>query len=170
MAISPNGYIAREDGDEDWLPSEGWDEFLLLAKKFNNIVMGRETYEQVTKRYKDYNFNNVDCDHKLIVTHKDDLVVPEGYTVVHSPQEAIEHLQAKELPDLLLIGGGNLNSSFMKRGLINEIQLTINPYIIGSGRSFVSPDQFDLSLELIDSTVLSKGRVQIRYKVAKLAQ
>ena len=44
MAISPNGLIARENGEEDWLPSEGWDEFLIDAKAFKNIVMGRETY------------------------------------------------------------------------------------------------------------------------------
>ncbi len=168
MAISPNGYIAREDGDEDWLPTEGWDEFLELAKKFNNIVMGRETYEQVTARYQDYNFNNVECDHKIIVTRNNAFVAPEGYIVVHSPEEAIDYSRDKGLAELFLIGGGKLNTEFMKRGLINEIQLTINPYIIGAGRSFVAPDQLDLPLELIDSTVLSKGRVQIRYKVAEL--
>ena len=27
-AISLNGMIAREDGQEDWLPSEGWIDFL----------------------------------------------------------------------------------------------------------------------------------------------
>ena len=50
MVISPNGYIAREDGSEDWLPEDGWDEFVALAKKFNNIVMGRETFTQVMSR------------------------------------------------------------------------------------------------------------------------
>lgn len=52
MTISPNGLIARDDGDEDWLPSEGWDDFISEVKHYDNIVMGRETYEQVTTRYR----------------------------------------------------------------------------------------------------------------------
>lgn len=43
MAISPNGLIVRDNGDEEWLPEEGWAEFVKEAMLFNNIVMGRET-------------------------------------------------------------------------------------------------------------------------------
>lgn len=166
MAISPNGYIAREDGDEDWLPSEGWDEFLLLAKELNNIVMGRETYDQVTTRYKDYNFNNVECDHKVIVTRDENFNSPEGYVVVHSPEEAVSYIEDTGLNKLFLIGGGKLNSEFFKRKLIDEIQLTINPYIIGKGRLFISPEDFDVSLKLIETKELPGGRVRIKYSVA----
>lgn len=165
MAISPNGYIAREDGDEDWLPSAGWDEFVVLAKEFNNIVMGRETYDQITARYKDYNFDNVECDHKVIVTRDNDFIAPTGYTVVHSPEEALHYIEKTGMETLFLIGGGKLNSEFFKRRLIHEVQLTVNPYIIGKGRSFISPEEFDAPLELIETNELSGGRVQIKYRV-----
>jgi dihydrofolate reductase len=165
MAISPNGYIAREDGDEDWLPSEGWDEFLELSKVFNNIVMGRETYEQVTNRYIDYNFNNVECEFKIIVTKNKQFDAPVGYTIVHSPEEAIQFVNSKGMDELFLIGGGKLNSEFIKRRLVNEIRLTITPYIIGKGRSFIGTEDFDLPLELVGHKELSKGRVQLIYKV-----
>lgn len=165
MAISPNGYIAREDGDEDWLPSDGWDEFLELAKTLNNIVMGRETFEQVTKRYKNYNFNNVECEYKIIVTRDKQFTAPKNYVVVHSPEEAVSFVESRGLGELFLIGGGKLNSEFLKRKLVNTIQLTINPYIIGKGRSFISPEDFDLSLRLVDHKELSKGRVQLKYSV-----
>jgi len=165
MAISPNGYIAREDGDEDWLPSEGWDEFLVLAKELNNIVMGRETYTQVTTRYADYNFNNVDCEHKVIVTRDYDFVSPEGYSVVYSPEEAMKYIEDKGLEKLLLIGGGKLSSEFFKQKLVNELQLTVNPYIIGKGRSFIAPEDFDAELKLDRVNELSGGRVQLKYSV-----
>lgn len=165
MAISPNGYIAREDGDEDWLPSEGWDEFLPIAKKLNNIVMGRETYEQVTARYGDDNFDSVECDYKIIITHDRDFKAPDNYKIVYSPEEAIDFIESKNLDTLFLIGGGKLNSEFAKRGLIDEIQLTINPYIIGKGRPFLYPDDFDLNLKFVECNQISGGRVQIKYKV-----
>lgn len=167
MSISPNGMIAREDGDEDWLPSEGWDDFLEDAKRFNNIVMGRETYEQVTARYEDYNFDNVYCDHKVIITNQPNFKAPEGYTVLHSPEEAMSFVKDKGLDTLFLIGGGKLNSQFMKRGLVDEIHLTINLYIIGKGRSFLSPEDFETSLSLISHKELPKGRIQLIYKVER---
>ncbi len=59
MAVSLNGLIAREDGQEDWLPSEGWDDFVNDVAKFKNFVMGRETYELVQNLYPDHNFDGI---------------------------------------------------------------------------------------------------------------
>lgn len=165
MAISPNGLIARENGEEDWLPSEGWDEFLVDAKEFKNIVMGRETYELVQKLYENYNFDSVETDNKVIVTRNADFQAGGAYTIVYSPEGAIEYLKSKNIEQVLLIGGGKLNSEFIKRNLINEIWLTLTPYIIGKGRPFISPDDFDLPLELIECKELSKGRLRIKYAV-----
>lgn len=165
MAISPNGLIARDDGDEDWLPSEGWDDFVNEVKHYGNIVMGRETYEQVTARYEDYNFDSIRCKYKIIVTRNSKFTAPAGYTVVHSPEEAVQFLQEQDVKELFLIGGGKLNSEFAKRGLINEIHLTLNPYIIGTGRPFLSREEFDLPLQLISHKELSKGRLQVHYLV-----
>lgn len=167
MVISPNGYIAREDGSEDWLPDEGWEEFVELAKQTNNIVMGRETYSQVTNRYKDYNFDSVPCEHKVIVTRNEKFQAPNGYKVVYSPEEAIQHLQSKGIEKIFLIGGGKLNSEFMRKGLVDELQLTVNPYIIGRGRSFLSPDDFEMPLKLVKHSKLSGGRIKLKYIVQK---
>jgi dihydrofolate reductase len=165
MVISPNGFIARENGDEDWLPSEGWDDFVTEAKQYDNIVMGRETYEQITAKYKDENFDDVDVAHKLIVTNNQEFRVPSNYTIVHSPEEAIEYLKKQGIKTLFLIGGGQLNASFAKRGLVNQIQLTVTPYIIGKGRPFLAFDDFEFGMTLIQTKRLSLGRVRLVYKV-----
>jgi dihydrofolate reductase len=165
MVISPNGFIARENGDEDWLPSAGWDDFVAEAKEYNNIVMGRETYEQVTEKYEDENFDNVQVDHKVIVTNNKDFQAPESYTIVHSPEEAIEYLEKVGVSALFLIGGGVLNAAFAKRNLVNQIQLTITPYIIGKGRPFLAFDNIEFGLTLLGVKQLTLGRVRLVYKV-----
>lgn len=167
MSISPNGLIARENGDESWLPSENWTDFLELAKSMNNIVMGREAYQQVTTRYKKYNFDNVECEHKLIVTRDKTFMTLNGYSIVYSPEQAVQYMEEKGVKTMLLIGGGNLNSSFIKAGLIDEIQLTICPYIIGEGRPFIGPDDFDLPLKLASHEEVPEGRIRVRYEVIK---
>lgn len=167
MAISPNGLIARENGDEDWVPIENWDDMLKLAKSANNIVMGRETYEQVTARFKTGNFDNVEAEHKLIVTRDKKFMTLNGYTIVYSPEQAVTYLEEKGVKTLFLLGGGTLVTSFIKAGLIDEIHLTINPYIIGKGRPFISPDDFDLPLKLGGTETLEGDRVKVKYEVIK---
>lgn len=167
MVISPNGFIARENGDEDWLPSDGWDDFVEEAKQYNNIVMGRETYEQVTAKYEDENFDNVDVEHKIIVTKNSTFTAPAGYTIVHDPDEAMAYLKKNGIKILFLIGGGVLNAAFAERKLIDQIQLTITPYIIGKGRPVLAPDDYELGLTLKSVKQLSIGRVRLVYKVNK---
>lgn len=166
-AISVNGMIAREDGDEDWLPSEDWDEFVADVTKYGNFIMGRETYELVTKLYPDYNFDDVEANFKLIVTTQPDYVQPDGYIVIHSPEEAVNFLKAKNAQVGLLIGGGSLNSSFYSKQLVDEAWLTINPTILGKGRSFVVACDIEVELKLIEVIQLDKERVQIRYEVVR---
>ncbi|MDZ7786457.1 MAG: dihydrofolate reductase [Candidatus Saccharibacteria bacterium] len=167
MAISPNGLIARENGDEDWLLSENWDDFLIVAKQCGNIVMGRETYEIVTRMYKNYNFDSVDVDTKLIVTTNSKFQVPAGYKIVVSPEEARDFVKSKNFDNLLLLGGGKLNSSFMKKGLVDKIHLTINPYVLGKGRPFLWPENFEYELKLESCENTSKDRVSLKYEVIK---
>lgn len=75
--------------------SEGWDEFVKDVSKFGNFIIGRETYELVTKLYPDYNFDDIDTQYKVIVTTQDSFVQPDGYNIVDSPEEAIRFLKDK---------------------------------------------------------------------------
>ena len=47
-------------------------------------------------------------------------------------------LQKKGMKKILLEGGGTLNWSFLKRGLVDELIITITPYILG-GSDSVTP-------------------------------
>ena len=44
-------------------------------------------------------------------------------------------LQKKGMKNILLEGGGTLNWSFLKRGLVDELIITITPYILGGSDS-----------------------------------
>jgi dihydrofolate reductase len=166
-AISLNGLLARENGEEDWLPSEGWDEFVEDVKQFGNFIMGRETYERVTELYPNYNFDNVDAQCKIIVTSQADYTAPDGYIAVNSPEAATTLLAEKEFEVGLLIGGGRLNSSFYMQGLVDEVWVTVNPFILGKGRPFIGASDIEVPLKLKKVIELSKGRVQLRYSVSK---
>lgn len=44
MGITPNGYIAKEDGNSEWTSQEDLQGFFENSKKAGNIVMGKNTY------------------------------------------------------------------------------------------------------------------------------
>src|SRR5690606_33489233 len=90
FVISANGMIARENGDEDWLPEDGWSEFLEQVHSHGNVIIGRETYEQVKEKYEQDNFDEIHDVLKIIVTRNQDYAPPSAeYIVVNSPEEAV---------------------------------------------------------------------------------
>lgn len=166
MAISPNGLIARENGEEDWLPEENWHDFCNDAGALQNFVMGRETYELVTELYGQDNFDALDVPYKVIVTKNAEYVAPVGYVVVHSPQKAVAYLENAGIHRMLLIGGGKLNAAFLEAKLVTHIHLIVSPHIIGKGRPFIHPSEFDIPLVFENVEELSAGRVLITYTVS----
>ena len=44
-------------------------------------------------------------------------------------------LHKKEIKKILLEGGGTINWSFLKHGLVDEMIVTISPYVLGGSNS-----------------------------------
>ena len=59
MAISANGIIATETGDEEFLSHENWEKFCELAREFGNFIVGRNTLRGSQKWDGGYNFDNL---------------------------------------------------------------------------------------------------------------
>jgi len=163
-AVTPNGYIAREDDREDFLPYEGWTEFLEEAKRYDNFIVGRNTFDVVGRLYEGFGYDDVEAKHKIIVTSRKDFSMP-GYVVVHSPEEALEYLEGQGVEAALLIGGSKLNSAFAQQKLIDVLELTVSPYLLGTGRPQFYPAEFEAGLELDKCEQLSGGRIKLTYNV-----
>ena len=117
MAFSTNGYIARENGEEDFLSHENWRQFAGLAKKIGCFVVGRKTYEVVRKLYPpSYNFNTIDAT-RIVISKRPINKPVKGYVFVNSPSAAIRKARELGFDRILLAGGSTVNSSFIQRGL-----------------------------------------------------
>lgn len=166
MAISANGFIARKNGDEDFLSHENWNKFCDLANKYKSFIVGRKTYEAV-KNWKDgYGFDDLNVE-KVVVSQDASYVLDAFYTLATSPQDALEKLIEKGFQETLLTGGSALNTAFAKAGLIDEIILNVEPVIIGKGIPLFSLDEFELPTELVDISRSQAGIVTLHYKVKK---
>lgn len=82
------------------------------------------------------------------------------------PKEALS-LFKKANKKTIMVGGGRINSSFMKANLVDELYLTIAPTIFTKGIKLFDGDDFEAKLELLGVKAISKNEIQLHYKVLK---
>jgi len=58
-----------------------------------------------------------------------------------TPQEVVSMAEEQKFKQIMLIGGMELVTSFMKEDLIDEIWLSVHPILIGNGLSIM--DKFE---------------------------
>ena len=165
MGISVNGYIARENGDSQWTSDEDLKGFYDYSKEVGNLVMGKNTYIEALK-YGYFPFPdalNVVVSHKQIENKWGDKVLITD----KSPREISEILQKKGFDKIFLIGGGKLNSSFAKEGLIDEIYVDVEPLVLGRGIQIFEKFDFESELKLLEVKKLNEDTVQLHYQVVK---
>ncbi|MDQ3098234.1 MAG: dihydrofolate reductase family protein [bacterium] len=75
--------------------------------------------------------------------------------------------EAKGFTELLIIGGGIVNSAFLKENLIDEIFLSIHPTVLGDGIKLFSSCEITASLKLLDYKQLKDDLIQLHYLVNK---
>lgn len=85
-----------------------------------------------------------------------------------SPIELTKQFQEKGYETMVVVGGAHVATSFLKEQLIDELWLTIEPKIFGTGGSFVTEEKLDIDLQLISyEKVNEKGTLITKYAVMK---
>ncbi len=166
IATSLDGFIARRNGDIDWLTGGegtedyGYAEFL---SSVDQIVMGRNTYEKVMS------FGEWPYEKQVIVLSSRELVIPDSLSArveaIHlSPSGLLQRLEIRGVDHIYLDGGLTIQR-FLGEGLVNEMTITTIPILIGEGLPLFGPLEKDVKLELITSRSFPNGFVQNKYRV-----
>lgn len=162
MAITVNGYIATCDDDTSWISLEEWNIYSELSQKIGNIIVGHRTYDIFTKQPE---FQELAKAKFVVVSNQNVKTISKLHSVAKSPKEALDIFKDEE--EVIVAGGGNLNSSFMKEGLVDEIYLDVEPLVLGKGIQVFKPEDFEYELELLELKQITKNLIQLHYKVKK---
>lgn len=169
MAASLNGLIARPDYREDFLSRENWDSFLDCTARTGAFIWGRKTHEKFRRYWLQY-LERVKDFAKVVVSTDRGFSVEEGFELASSPRDALAVLESKGLSAVTLAGGGILNAAFAQAGLIDDLAINIEAVVVGRGIPLFAPEDFDLTLELVDARRITERIVQIRCLVKKADQ
>ena len=127
--VSEDGYIADKNGTESFIPNELWPITINVIGKYDVLVMGRKTYDAIQKYPEELlkPFEELPI-RKVVVTNKKNFSARPGYTIVHSPQDALA-IGA----NTVVSSGPTLNNFLLKNGLVDVIILHKVPTKIGDG-------------------------------------
>lgn len=162
--VTLNGKIATSENDQiTWHSHEDIKLFVQDTKDSGVVIMGRTTYEQIAKRGR-----TLPGRHKVVMTTS-----PEKYDNTEeieftdeSPKEIIARL-SKTYKDICVIGGGQIYTHFLEAGLIDEIRVTIAPFIFGKGAvSFINDSLNSIvKLDMTSQQVLDNNFIRVIYSV-----
>jgi dihydrofolate reductase len=85
-----------------------------------------------------------------------------------SPVELTARFKSKGHPQMLVVGGPHVATSFLKEQLIDELWLTLEPKIFGIGGNFTIDTKLDINLSLMHcEKVNEQGTLITKYAVLK---
>ncbi len=167
LATSADGYIARPDGNLDWLTSrpkpKDFYRFADFARSIDIHILGRKTYEEGLRLG-----GKFDSKERTIVFSRAPAPAnaPRGVEFVSEPiGPFVERLRAAPGKNIWLMGGGELIASFLDAGAIDEFMISVVPVFIGEGIPLIAPRHMHVPLELIAVERFEDGVVQSHYRV-----
>jgi dihydrofolate reductase len=166
IGTSADSFIARPDGDLEWLTSRpappgfyGMNDFM---KSIDTKVLGRKTYEMSLQMGARFDARNP----HIVFSHRSPPPEPPpGVQFVNEPiGPFMRRLKEQPGKDIWLMGGGELIASFLDEQAIDEFVLSIVPVFIGDGIPLLTRRRRHVPLTLLSSERFEDGVVQLRYR------
>ncbi len=165
VGTSVDGFIARPNGDLDFLPPgggepHGYDEFIATV---DAIVIGRKTFETVLgMEHWPY------ADKRVVVLSSQQLDLSKARGVVEQmagpPAEILTQLAAHGARHVYVDGGVTIQG-FLRAGLVQRLVITHVPVLIGEGIPLFGSLPGDILLRHIATRHYPSGLVQSEYQV-----
>lgn len=162
MAMTLNGNIANQDDTADWISGEEWDSYSSAVRSVGNLIIGRRTYNILTKQPEFSELKDVNI---VVVSEKGIETIAGNHHVANFPKHALDLFKNEER--VVVAGGSILNTSFLREELVDEVYVDVEPVILGLGIPFSQREDFYTKLEYIGIKKLSENTIQLHYKVVK---
>src|SRR4051812_43132908 len=175
MVASLDGFIARRDGNVDWLETS--DEFAAgdtmdpgfveaFLKTIDCYVMGARTYETgLSFEAKGLGWAYGDKP-TFVLTHRE--LPRTRNTVEFYSGDLTEFVNGRLRPSfhsIWFVGGGAVSGECLRLGLADEVRYSILPILIGDGIPFFDKLDRDVALHLAEVKAYKSGMVALRYEV-----
>ena len=178
MQLSLDGFVCGPNGEMDWMVSE-WDKTIKnyaveLTDSADTFLMGRQAGEGMAMYWPTVASNPESKDIEKWLADKinslpkvvfSKTVISIKWTntrVANDIVEEVKELKREPGKDIIVYGGAQTATAFIRANLIDEYHLFMNPVIIGKGKTIFSVTD-KLNLKLVDTTSGASGIVVLHY-------
>lgn len=162
VAMSLDGYIAGPKGEYDWIVTDPEIDFAALIAQFDMALIGRKTFESMGSAgigmmggMKSFVFSRT-------LRQSD---YPQVTIVAEEPTAMLTPLKAEPGKDIWLFGGGSLFRSLLDAGLVDTVEVVVEPVLLGAGIPLLPPPGKQTKLRLTGHKVYKTGIVSLQYKI-----
>jgi len=166
VGTSLDGFIARSNGDLDFLPAGGGEEhgYSAFIASVDAIVIGRNTFDKVLT-FDEWPYGNKPV---IVLSTRPIDEPPERGAVVErmagSPSDIASRLAARGFRHLYVDGGITIKR-FLQAGLIQSLTITRVPVLVGEGIPLFGALPHDIRLQHVATRQYASGLVQSEYVV-----
>lgn len=169
LATSADGYVARSDGNLDWLTQrpkpKGFYGLPEFGRSIDAKILGRKTFDRSLELGARFGADDV---HYVFSRQRPPASVPAGAHFITEPISMFaERLRAQAGKNVWLMGGGEIIGAFLDEGAIDEFIITVMPIFIGEGIPLLAPRHREVALRLLGVQQFPDGVVQLHYEVQR---
>lgn len=163
-AISIDGFIAP--ADKEALPSTAWTSkedrrfFAAKSKELGTMIMGSTTFETIKRALPERQTIIMTSQPARYGEYSD----PSLTFTSEQPTQILARLARHSVQQVALCGGAHIYSLFLSENLVDEMYLTVEPYLFGQGIKLCNAP-LDQSWKLVDQQKLNEqGTLVLNYE------
>ena len=163
-AVSLDFYLAGPNEEIDWIRSSD-DVAEIMKESFRGVdtmLMGRKTWEFAQKMGGGPPMKGVAT---YVFSSSLKEVAGDAQLVSTDAPDFVRDLKAREGGDILVMGGGELGTSLIDAGLVDEIGFSIQPILLGGGIPAFRELSQRVELELVETRAIKPDCVLVKYRV-----
>ncbi|TCN12082.1 dihydrofolate reductase [Bacillus sp. BK006] len=149
IAASLDGYIARENGEIDWLESvegEGDNGYEAFYQTCDAVVMGKATYDHVLKLTPEFPY----LSKKRYVFSRSAQGKDQYAEFINESVASFLNNLSQDTKKIWLVGGADILADFLTAKRVDEFIISVIPVLLGAGIPLFKRGIPEMNLKLTD--------------------